>query len=214
MAGKAQKELDRLHALDAALDEDQVAADIDKVLNQKQSFSLKPNVDKNTSNHNFTSISNEEVPAMEKYYEKKDPNITKTDEQRSTPNPMITDPERAPETADRYAKAKLLMMTKQLTDAADLRQKMEDHIKDLQHQLKNSRDENALMKKRYFSYHPLFLYFLNNTNKQSPTARVRTEKTEQRWSQETQCRSRCSTIRSTRSTRSRTERPEKGYFYL
>lgn len=48
----------------------------------------------------------------------------------------------------RYSKAKLLMMTKQLNDAADLRQKMEDHIKDLQQQLKNSREENNVHKKK------------------------------------------------------------------
>lgn len=47
-----------------------------------------------------------------------------------------------------YSKAKLLMMTKQLNDAADLRQKMEDHIKDLQQQLKNSREENNVHKKK------------------------------------------------------------------
>lgn len=146
----AGRDLDRLQAMDAALNEDQIAADIDKVLSSKQSFSLKPNVD--TSKY-MTSISNnhreDEVPAIEKYYDKADHAAAKNEEQRSTPNPMILpDPERAPETADRYAKAKLLMMTKQLNDAADLRQKMEDHIKDLQHQLKNARDESNLLKKR------------------------------------------------------------------
>ena len=48
----------------------------------------------------------------------------------------------------RYSKAKLTMMTKQLAEHADLRQKMEDHIKDLNQQLKNSREENVALRKK------------------------------------------------------------------
>jgi hypothetical protein len=40
-------------------------------------------------------------------------------------------------------------MAKQLNDAADLRIKLEEQVKDLQRQLKTSRDDNNNLKKRY-----------------------------------------------------------------
>eukprot|EP01039_Chlorochromonas_danica_P003800 gene3800-4150_t len=65
-------------------------------------------------------------------------------------NPMNApvSPANAPETADRYAKAKIAMLQKQVTEAADLRKKMEDQMRDLQTQLKIERDENRNLHKR------------------------------------------------------------------
>jgi len=39
-------------------------------------------------------------------------------------------------------------MTKQLADAAELRKKLEEQVRDLQRQLKTSREENGNLKKR------------------------------------------------------------------
>lgn len=48
----------------------------------------------------------------------------------------------------RFAKAKLKLLTKQLEDGAELRLKMEEQTRDLQRQLKTEREENKRLTKR------------------------------------------------------------------
>mmetsp|Transcript_20828 Transcript_20828/g.29841 ORF Transcript_20828/g.29841 Transcript_20828/m.29841 type:complete len:381 (+) Transcript_20828:73-1215(+) len=54
----------------------------------------------------------------------------------------------ATETAERFVKAKLKLLTKQLEDGVELRLKMEEQNKDLQRQLKTEREENKRLNKR------------------------------------------------------------------
>lgn len=64
--------------------------------------------------------------------------------------PSVTgpDPNKAPEAADRFARAKVNMLTKQLEEGLELRRKMEEQNRDLQRQLKTERDENKGLNKR------------------------------------------------------------------
>lgn len=75
-----------------------------------------------------------------------------------------TGPEKvnAPETADRFSRAKVQLLAKQLNDANELRVKMEEQVKGLQKQLNTAREENKTSTKRYsfwmfqFSFRQIF----------------------------------------------------------
>lgn len=57
--------------------------------------------------------------------------------------------ERAPETQDRYLKAKVKLQTQQLQVASELKLRMEEETRDLQRQLKQERENSKGQKNRY-----------------------------------------------------------------
>lgn len=54
----------------------------------------------------------------------------------------------APDTADRYLKAKVKMLTKQLEESGQIKKKLDDMNKDIQRQLHTEREENKRLNKR------------------------------------------------------------------
>lgn len=94
-----KKEFDRLQAMDAALDEDQIAADIDKILSQKRGKSIGDNRKSDVN----TAIM-EEDGALGQPYEENFNDFDNRDKIVSQSHQPLASPEleRAPETADRY----------------------------------------------------------------------------------------------------------------
>jgi len=150
-----KKEFDRLQAMDAALDEDQIAADIDKILSQKRNKSVgdtkqqKSEVVAASARQISDDLDGEDAHFSD------DNNVSKEYSSReyggnNAQSNQLASPEieRAPETADRYTKAKVSFMTKQLSDATEIRTRLEEQVRDLQRQLKTSREDNSSLKKR------------------------------------------------------------------
>lgn len=63
-------------------------------------------------------------------------------------SPVAPEKISAPETADRFSRAKVQLLAKQLNDANELRVKLEEQVKGLQKQLNTSREENKTSAKR------------------------------------------------------------------
>ncbi len=187
-------DLERLQAMDAALDDDRVAADMDKILNRPSSHVTYSSASKpNTARNNHSPSPGPNLPPPPATYESSDEDpsygdiygkeFTPSPNKRSsgsklmqnplsTPSIVVPASSKAPETADRYlhtaveqhfpffncmffrfVKAKVNMLTKQLEDGLELRQKMDEQNKDLQRQLKTEREENKNLNKRFVCHH-------------------------------------------------------------
>lgn len=99
-----KKEFDRLQAMDAALDEDQIAADIDKILSQKRSKSFGGENHKLVGISNSAQISEEdgvEINGREEHMHDSDIR-DKFHSAQNYATPATPEVDRAPETADRY----------------------------------------------------------------------------------------------------------------
>lgn len=151
---RAQHEdLARLEALDAALNENKISEDIDKLLKKpvrtehrnvsrsaEQSAPLPPS--------NSRKNSQAPPPALDD---------SMTDEQVAPMSPTDTEEQilqkleerAAPETTDRILRAKYSVMSKQLAAALELRKKMEEQNRDQQRQLQTEREEKKSLQKRY-----------------------------------------------------------------
>jgi len=91
-----RKEFDRLQAMDAALGEEQIAADIDKILNQKRAKGVEGKVGKRDQDRESKG---EMVRIEENIVKEHHENDSSADFVNACPSPEI---ERAPETTDRY----------------------------------------------------------------------------------------------------------------
>lgn len=174
---KTQKDkFDKLQALDEALNDEQLQSDIDKVLQQKRTTSratsnsgktLTPSGSTRSDKRSSMSPAKpvpadddaDETGTIEDIYGKNNlssPSGGDNFERNLVPNPMNSHSpldahlsgKLAPETADRYAKAKITMLEKQLKESIQLRAKMEEQVKDLQKQLNMEREEKKTMNKR------------------------------------------------------------------
>lgn len=99
-----KKEFDRLQAMDAALDEDQIAADIDKILSQKRNKSIGGESRKSegvSSAHNLEDEGNESAGQVEENVHDLDVR-DKFHSNQNYATPATPEVDRAPETADRY----------------------------------------------------------------------------------------------------------------
>lgn len=177
---RAQHEdLARLEALDAALNENKISDDIDKLLKKPvrtelRSVSRTSEIAAPIPPTNGRRNSQIPPPALDD---------SMADDQQETPlSPSNTEEQilkkiqerAAPETADRFVtfllifetsmhklcmymnhrilRAKYSVMTKQLNAAVELRKKMEEQCRDQQHQLQTEREEKKSLQKRYFLF--------------------------------------------------------------
>ena len=93
MSYRAQQGIEKLQAMEAALNEDQITADIDKVLNQKQSYSSYSRGGGDRYSTGGQREANEITPSKR--------NVISEDDGEVQPRISSPDLDRAPETADR-----------------------------------------------------------------------------------------------------------------
>lgn len=141
-------ELEKLQAKNDALQVDsQLTKDIDKVLgggSPLRKSTAKPlEVSNDEDSSSFTEIYGADLVT---------PVGKKKPASPSTLNPMNPNVQvpvsKAPETADRYAKAKVKLLTNQMEELTELKKKMEEQNRELTRQLKTERTENKSLNKR------------------------------------------------------------------
>jgi len=133
-------DLARLEEMDAALNENQISADIDKILKRPANAPIR---------YEREPAYTPAPPLPAHHSSPPRPARNEEHEDYSTEGPPLPDkPELAPETADRMMRAKYTFMSKQLTAALELRKKMEEQTRDLQRQLKTEREDKKSTHKR------------------------------------------------------------------
>ena len=184
---KAQyAEVEQLEAIDKELniDQQQITANIDKILKKKPTSAATYGTQKfnrsitGTNNNRITKneidiSDNEPEPIQPSFYPEPYPYEQRYEQPMSvpayqspnkSPKPINTDDNnhspglgsptdellpKAPETTNRYQKAKIKMLEKQVEDSLKLRTHTNEQLVDLQKQVKYEHEENKQLKKRF-----------------------------------------------------------------
>ena len=174
-------EIEQLEAMDSALNDDRITADIDKALKKTSrvgSYGLKPavpvvpsaGIDEDDDDDDLQYRRRPPVPSTRVSSApntgRRDSNSGAADTVDSARSPLsargglpirrgVSDVDLedeqdggAPDTAVRYQKARLKMLSKQLEDSVEMRKQLTETVNDLQKQIRVEREENKKQRKR------------------------------------------------------------------
>lgn len=149
--------LEELQALDAGLDNEMDnQVEIDKVLKKKTAYHTTTIRPKSNTRINSANAQKNLNQGNEELY------LNISDDQTYGGQPsMLSTPsivEKTNETADRFSKAKIMMLKKQVDELNELRLKYEEINKDLSKQLKIAKEDTNTANKRYKNIFLILLY--------------------------------------------------------
>ena len=167
------EEMGRLEEMDAALNDDKISADIDRLLKRQPSITVSTSRNKKISSSEIVddyfdvAPLDDEVGTMhgesESFHGRDEedtennqplsarsstPRARKSSAQNTPRSPSGGSAQLAPDTAARFQLARNKMLAKQVEDGIELRKQLSEQNADLQKQLKQEREENRKLTKR------------------------------------------------------------------